>query len=85
VNEKSLAPGALYILYRVYPEGTEEKVSEHPDFESGWRAGTHAVSVEDKENAYTLYARERRVARFGHNRLIRQVETERLSSLVGGL
>jgi hypothetical protein len=48
-------------------------------------ARIHAVTVEDRENAYTIYARERRVARFGHSSLIRRVGTERLSSLVGGL
>jgi hypothetical protein len=29
----------------------EELVSEHPNFESGWQAGTYVVTVEDEENA----------------------------------
>jgi hypothetical protein len=54
VDEKSLAPRAPYVLYRVRPYGTEELVSEHPDFECGWKAGVDAVTVEDNENAYLL-------------------------------
>jgi hypothetical protein len=38
----------------VRPDGTEGPVSEHPDFASGWQAGTRAVTVEDQENAYYL-------------------------------
>jgi hypothetical protein len=29
-------------------------VSEHPDFQSGWEAGTQAVTVKVKDNAYIL-------------------------------
>lgn len=77
---------AEYSLHRVYPDGTEEPVSEHPDFASGWQAGTHVVTVEDTENAYSLYAVERRVARFGHSRLMRHAALpEELSSVVGAL
>jgi hypothetical protein len=84
VDEKSLAPRAPYFLYRVRPDGTEESVSEHPDFASGWQAGTHVVSVED-ENGYSLYNHGRRVARFGHSRLMPQFSAEQLPSLVGTL
>jgi hypothetical protein len=45
VDEKSLAPRAPYVLYRVRPYGTEELVSEHPDFESGWKAGLDSGSM----------------------------------------
>jgi hypothetical protein len=69
----------------VRPYGTEELVSEHPDFESGWKAGVDAVTVEDKENAYSLYGRGRRVARFGHSRLMPRLGAERLPSLPGEL
>lgn len=87
MDEKSLAPRACYVLYRVHPDGTEELVSEHPDFVSGWQAGTRAVTVEDEENAYSLYEGfpRRRVAKFGHSRLMLQVDAERMSSMVGSL
>jgi hypothetical protein len=85
VDEKSVAPRAPCILYRVHPDGTEEPVSEHPDFESGWKAGTHVVTVEDKENAYSLHARGRRVARFGYSRLMPELGAGRLSTMVGTL
>jgi hypothetical protein len=58
-------------------------VSEHSDFQSGWQAGTHVITVEDQENAYSLYDRDRRVARFGHSRLMSRVGAERLPSLAG--
>jgi hypothetical protein len=57
-----------YVLVRVNPEGPDEALSEHPDFGSGWSAGTHAVG-EDRDHAFSLYANGRRVARFGHSRL----------------
>jgi hypothetical protein len=71
----------------VHPEGSEELMSGHRDFASGWQAGTHVVTVEDKENAYSLFAGERRVARFGHSRLRRRVEgvEQLLSKMVGAL
>ena len=83
MDEKSLAPRAPYVLFRVRPYGTEELVSEHPDFECGWRAGVDAVTVEDNENAYRLYGRGRRLARFGHSRLKPRFGAERLPSLAG--
>ena len=84
MDTTSLAPRAPYVLYRVRPNGTEELVSEHPDFKSGWQAGTHVVTVEDTENAYSLYSGERRVARFGHARLMRQgtLRVEQFSSIL---
>ena len=65
---KSSASPRSWDLFRVRDDGTEEAVSEHPDFESGWQAGTAAVH-EDRENAYSLYRGGRRVARFCHHRL----------------
>jgi hypothetical protein len=79
---------AEYSLYRVHPNGSKEEfVSEHATFEEGWSAGTHAVTVEDRENAYSLYRSGVRVGRFGHSRLMRQAGAlEQLSSsLVGAL
>jgi hypothetical protein len=73
VAELRMAHRAHYVLYRVHPDSTEEPVSEHHDFRSGWQAGTHVVTVEDKEGAYSLYSRERCMARFGHSRLMSQV------------
>lgn len=83
MDEKSLAPRAPYVLFRVRPYGTEELVNEHPDFESGRKAGVDAVIVEDNENAYSLYGRGRRLARFGHSRLMPRFGAERLPSLAG--
>ena len=42
-----------YLLCRVHLDGHEEPVSEHPDFGSGWSAGTHTVTVIDKQGAYS--------------------------------
>jgi hypothetical protein len=83
VDSRSLAPRVRYVLYLVHPDDTEKLVSEHSDFQSGWLAGTHVVTVEDQENAYSLYGRGRRVARFGHSRLMPRFGTERLPSLAG--
>ncbi len=58
-------------------------IGSRPDFESGWQAGTHVVTVEDEETAYSLHRRERRVARFGHNRLMPRFGAEQLLLLVG--
>ena len=68
LTERSLAQ-SCYVLYRVLHDGTQELVSKHPDFASGWSAGQH-MTHEDTENAYSLYFGDRRVARFGHSRLI---------------
>jgi hypothetical protein len=44
--------------------------SEHADFASGWQAGTHVVTSDDKGGAYSLYSPSGiRVAKFGHARL----------------
>jgi hypothetical protein len=85
VDERSLAPRPSYVFYRGRPDGTEKPVSEHSDFECGWQAGTHVVTVEDKENDYSLYERRRRVAKFGHSRLLLRVDAERMSSMMGVL
>ncbi len=61
-------PPARYTLRRVNQDGTEQQVSEHPDFGDGWSAGQHAVHA-DGEAAFSLYSGERRVARFCHHRL----------------
>jgi hypothetical protein len=80
VDEKSLASRAPYVLHRVHTDGTEEPISEHPTFGAGWSAGTHAVTVEDREHAYALYHGDRRVARFGFRRLMVRFDTEGLPS-----
>jgi len=59
-----------YALRRVHQDGTEELVSEHPDFANGYRRGTYLVTTEDKEGAYSLYRGSERVAKFGHSRLM---------------
>lgn len=52
-----------HALYRVQSDGTTEPVSTHPDFPSGWSAGTSAVH-NDRDHAYLLYRGRTRVARF---------------------
>ncbi len=86
VDTKRIAPSALpFTLYRVNPDQGMELVSEHPEFGSGWRAGTRAVTVEDRENAYSLYRGQRRVAKFGHSRLMPRINAERASEMLGML
>jgi hypothetical protein len=80
VDENSVAPRAPYVLRRARSDGTEEPIDEYPTFEAGWRAGTRAVTVEDREHAYALYHGDRRVARFGFRRLMVRFDVERLSS-----
>jgi hypothetical protein len=63
-----------YALRRVYADGGEEPVSDHPTFGDGWSAGQHAVH-EDRENAYALYRGQRRPARFSSGRLMRHAGT----------
>ena len=69
MSKSSLAhPARDHVLVRVHADGTEEQVSKHPDFGSGWQAGTHAVH-ENRQDAYSLYRGGRRVARFCHHRI----------------
>jgi len=72
-----------YALWRVHADGTNELVSEHSTFGEGWSAGTHAVTVEDREHAYALYRGGRSVARFGFSRAIVRFDAKRLPSLFG--
>ena len=57
-----------YVLVRVHPDGAQDLVSEHPDFESGWAEGQR-MTHEDSPGAYHLLQSDRRVAKFGHSRL----------------
>jgi hypothetical protein len=77
------ALAGVYVLRRVRPDGGEETVSEHPDFGSGWSAGTAAVHA-DRENAYALYEGSQRVARFAQARLIPRSGAERIALALGG-
>jgi len=74
----------VYVLRCVRPDGGETAVSEHPDFGSGWCAGTAAVHA-DSENAYALYVGSHRVARFAHARLMPRSSAERIALALGGL
>jgi hypothetical protein len=71
---KSSAPRAPYALIRVKEDGSTEPVSEHHSLGEGWQAGQSAVH-EDRDHAYSLYRGSRRVARFGHSRLMVRVES----------
>jgi hypothetical protein len=68
LTQRSLAQ-SRYLLYRVLHDGTQELVSEHPDFASGWDAGQR-MTHEYVENAYSLYYGDQRIAKFGHSRLM---------------
>jgi hypothetical protein len=74
-----------FTLYRVHPGGSKELVSEYSTFEEGWRAGTRAVTVLDREGAYTLYRNGVRVAKFAHNRLMPRFSSERAPLMLGVL
>ena len=70
-----------YVLRRVHPDGMTEPVSEHPDFGSGWSAGTSAVHA-DNGGAFSLYAPSgERVARFAHARLMPRLSSVNLDAL----
>lgn len=76
-----------YVLRRVYPDGSQEAVSDHPTFGAGWSAGQRAVH-EDRENAYALYrgqtnGEERRLAGFGSSRLLPRPKAGRLPAMLG--
>jgi hypothetical protein len=70
LTQRSLAQ-SRYVLYRVLHDGTQELVSEHPDFASGWDAGQR-MTHDDTHNAYSLYYRDQRIAKFAHSRLMTQ-------------
>ena len=71
---------APYTLKRVLQDGTQEQISEHPDFGEGWSAGQHAVHA-DREAAFALYRGERRIARFCFHRLTPRPATANLDAL----
>jgi hypothetical protein len=75
-------PAHRFLLYRIYPDGTEELASEHLSFGEGWRAGTRAVTITDKKQGYSLYRGDRRIARFAHNRLMSRFGADRASTIV---
>ncbi len=70
MSKSSLArpPARDHVLVRVHADGREEQASEHASFEEGWSAGQEAVHA-NREGAFALYHRGRRVARFGFNRI----------------
>jgi len=78
------APAPDYALRRVYRDGTEEPAGEPATFEEGWVAGQGAVH-RDREHAYALYRGERRIARFGFNRLMPRATGSNLDALAGVL
>jgi hypothetical protein len=80
---KSSASRAPFTLVRVNPDGSTEPVSEHQSFGDGWSAGQSAVH-QDRDHAYSLYRGERRVAKFGHSRLMPRRSADTLDwSVIG--
>jgi hypothetical protein len=81
--KKSSASCAPFTLVRVNANGTDEPVSKHPSFEEGWSAGQSAVH-EDCASAFSLYRGDRRVAKFGHSRLMPRRSADTLDwSVIG--
>lgn len=74
------APAPDYALRRVHPDGTEEPAGAYPDFDAGWAAGQRAVHA-DRGAAFALYRGERRIARFGFNRLMPRAAAGNLDAL----
>lgn len=70
-----------HALYRVQSDATEEPVSTHPDFGSGWEAGQSAVH-HDRDHAYRLMASGQTVARFAHARARSRQPESNLDALV---
>ncbi len=75
------APAPDYALRRVHPDGKEEPAGAYPDFGAGWAAGQRAAHA-DRGAAFALYRDERRIARFGFNRLVPRAAAGNLDALV---
>ena len=78
------APAPDHALRRVHPDGSEEPAGAYPDFAAGWAAGQRAAHA-DRAAAFALYRGERRVARFGFNRLLPRATAGNLDALAGVL
>ncbi len=78
------APAPDYALRRVQYDGSGQPAGAYPDFAVGWAAGQRAVH-EDRAAAFALYRGERRVARFGFNRLLPRATAGNLDALAGVL
>ena len=70
-----------YALRRVYADGGEEPISDHPTFGDGWSAGQRAVH-HDRKNTYALYRGDHRLARFGAGRLMRRAEVGSIPAFI---
>ncbi len=66
----------------VHPDGNEQAVGAYPDFAEGWVAGQRAVYA-DQSAAFALCWGERRVARFGFDRLMPRAAEGNLDVLAG--
>ena len=74
------APAPDHALRRVNPDGSEEPAGACPGFAEGRAAGQRAVHRE-RSAAFALYRDERRVARFGFNRLMPRAAAGDLDAL----
>jgi hypothetical protein len=63
------APARDYALRRVQQDGSEQPAGAYRGFAEGWTAGQRAVHA-NRGAAFALYRAERRVDRFGRNRLV---------------
>ena len=78
------APAPDYALRRVNPDGTEKPAGPYPGFAAGWDAGQRAVH-RDRSAALALSRGERRIARFGFNRLMPRAAAGNVDALAGVL
>jgi hypothetical protein len=77
------APAPDYALRRVHADGSEESAGAFPTFGEGWAAGQQAVHAD--RDAFALYRGERRIARFGFNRIAPRATAGNLDALAGAL
>ena len=78
------APAPDYALRRVHPGGNEEPAGIYASFAAGWAAGQQAVHA-DRSAAFALYRNDRRMARFGFNRIAPRAAAGDLDALAGAL
>ena len=78
------APAPDYALRRVHRDGNEEPAGEPATFEEGWAAVLRPIPAEQNAT-FGLYRGERRVARFGFNRLLPRATAGNLDALAGAL
>ena len=73
---------ALFTLTRVHPDGTEEIVETATDHTTAIEAG-HRMMHLHPGAAFSLYAGERRVAKFAHHTLALRLRVQAVAMMAG--